>query len=339
MTTAQPWTLVRPPRAILALRLQSLGDIVITLPYLQSLRNMYPDMVLDFAVRSEFFELVASLTLFNKVWEIRGRRSGKRQFIYLLFLIPQFWTRQYEVVIDLQNSKVSRWILRLIGQKAWTSWDSRSHSLAADRTLTAIQRLNLRTVDISTTISTVDKSRVSAIELLKEAGWDKTHRIVVLNPAGAFPTRNWPLRYYPELVRQLRTRIDPLVSFVILGNSSLSKKAKVISEATDGDIIDLTGKTTQSQAFVIVSMAMLTVSEDSAIMHMSWVQGIPTVAILGSTPSYWSAPKGSWTYCFNSSDMPCGNCYAEVCKWGDNRCLSRVSVEQVLNAALMIIGK
>lgn len=339
MTSAQPWTLVRPPKAILAVRLQSLGDIVITLPYLQSLRNIYPDMVLDFAVRSEFFELVASLTLFNRVWKIRGGRSGKRQFICLLFLIPQFWMRQYEVVIDLQNNKVSRWILRLIGQKAWTSWDSRSHSLAADRTLEAIQRLNLRTVDISTTIPTGDKSRVSAIELLNEVGWDKTHRIIVLNPAGAFPSRNWPLRYYPDLIRQLRAMIDPLISIVILGTSALSKKAQAISDAIDGDVIDLTGKTTQSQAFVIVGMAMLTISEDSAIMHMSWVQGIPTVAILGSTPSYWSAPKGSWTYCFNSSDMPCGNCYKEVCQWGDNRCLTRVSVQQVLNAALQIIGK
>ena len=38
-----PWKKKTLPRRVLAIRLQAMGDMVITLPYLQHLRNMLPD--------------------------------------------------------------------------------------------------------------------------------------------------------------------------------------------------------------------------------------------------------------------------------------------------------
>jgi hypothetical protein len=35
----KPWTRKSPPGRVLAIRLQAMGDVVITLPYLQGLRN------------------------------------------------------------------------------------------------------------------------------------------------------------------------------------------------------------------------------------------------------------------------------------------------------------
>jgi hypothetical protein len=38
-TPAVPWRGAEPPKRILAIRLQALGDVVITLPYLRALRR------------------------------------------------------------------------------------------------------------------------------------------------------------------------------------------------------------------------------------------------------------------------------------------------------------
>ena len=39
---AVPWRSPDPPERILAIRLQALGDTVLTLPYLQALRSLHP---------------------------------------------------------------------------------------------------------------------------------------------------------------------------------------------------------------------------------------------------------------------------------------------------------
>jgi heptosyltransferase-2 len=64
-------------------------------------------------------------------------------------------------------------------------------------------------------------------------------------------------------------------------------------------------------------------------MHMAWTQGTPTLALFSDSRRDWSAPQGSWSDCLDSSDLPCGPCGLEICKFGDNRCLTRHSAAQV----------
>ena len=59
-------------------------------------------------------------------------------------------------------------------------------------------------------------------------------------------------------------------------------------------------------------------------MHMAWTQGTPTLALFSDSRRDWSAPQGSWSDCLRFlPDLPCGPCGLPVCKFGDNRCLTR----------------
>ena len=52
---AKPWGKKGLPKRILAIRLQAMGDVIITLPYLQALRNsLPPNTEIDFLTRKEF---------------------------------------------------------------------------------------------------------------------------------------------------------------------------------------------------------------------------------------------------------------------------------------------
>ena len=73
----KPWTKVSPPRRILAIRLQAMGDVVITLPYLQGLRNALPTGVrLDFLTREETEDIPKNIDLFDRVFTIGGGRNA-----------------------------------------------------------------------------------------------------------------------------------------------------------------------------------------------------------------------------------------------------------------------
>jgi ADP-heptose:LPS heptosyltransferase len=101
---AKPWTRKELPKRILAIRLQAMGDVIITLPYLQALRNSLPQNTeIDLLTRKEFDAVPRSVELFNRIFSIGGGRSFKRQFVLCLLMLPKILWRRYDVVIDLQS--------------------------------------------------------------------------------------------------------------------------------------------------------------------------------------------------------------------------------------------
>ena len=86
---AKPWIKKNLPKKILVIRLQAMGDVTITLPYVQYLRNKLPvSTKIDFLTRSECEDIPGSILLFNKVFSIKGGRNFKKQFgLYDLLLV------------------------------------------------------------------------------------------------------------------------------------------------------------------------------------------------------------------------------------------------------------
>ena len=81
---SKPWNKPVMPGRILAIRLQAMGDLVITLPYLQQLRKMLPENSrLDLLTREEVDAIPRNIDLFNSVYSIRGRKECKKTiFLY-----------------------------------------------------------------------------------------------------------------------------------------------------------------------------------------------------------------------------------------------------------------
>src|SRR5882757_9024289 len=105
---AKPWKKSAMPKRILAIRLQAMGDLVITLPYLQQLKKMLPDTRLDLLTREEVDAIPKNIQLFDHVYSIGGGRNGKKQLLHGCWLLPKLLLQRYDVVIDLQNNKISK---------------------------------------------------------------------------------------------------------------------------------------------------------------------------------------------------------------------------------------
>src|SRR6185369_6341461 len=324
-----PWLENRRPKKILAMRFQALGDLMITLPYIQNLKERIPELQIDLLTRTNVSEIPNNLKLFEKVYSISGK-SGKVQFLFSMLLLPYLLLQKYDVVIDLQNHRISKIIRKLLRANAWSEFDRSSHILAGERTRLTIDSLQISKSSISTNIEL--KNKLDIESKLKSNGWKSDHELIVLNPAGAFTSRNWPIENYISFAKLWRAK-NPITQFLMLGLGTLKPKADQLKKELDNYFIDLTENTSMIEAFVIVKKATLMISEDSGLMHMSWVQGVPTIALFGSSPSYWSSPLGEWSRCFNSADLPCGDCFLEECKFGDVHCLTRFSPERIVEEA------
>ena len=302
------------------MRFQALGDTIITLPYLQWVKNSYPSMEIHFFTREEVCAIPKSIQLFDKVLTIGGGRKPKVQLILALFKLPKLLWQNYDAVIDLQNHKISRIIRKLLQPIAWTEFDKNSPISASQRTQQTIE--SLWTWKISLHTKFVLKSDFSSSTLLMNNGYQAGNDLVILNPAGYCASRNWPLESYVSFAQEWLIQ-KPMTQFVLLLLPKQKSKADYLKAKLGKHCIDLTGKANQVEAFRIIQRSQLVLSEDSGLMHMAWIQGIPTLALFSSSRKDWSAPQGKWSECLDSSDLECGACALEICKYGDNRCLTR----------------
>lgn len=331
----KPWTGKGFPKRILAIRLQATGDVVITLPYLQHLRQSLPPGVrLDLLTRAEFAPIPRSITLFDKVFAIGGGRNYKKQWAHIFLLLPRLLWQRYDVVLDLQNTRISEVVRRTLLPKAWSVFEKYAPIAAGERNRLTIEALGLGKNALLPALHVKDK--LAAKRLLMANGWNGADKLVVLNPAGAFPTRNWPLPYFVRFA-ELWLQQLPETKFLVTGTTFITDKAAYFKDQLGDDLIDLTGKTTLAQAFAVVQHTSLMVSEDSGLMHMGWVSGIPTLALLGGTRSDWVRPLGDNTFFFDSTDLPCGNCMQIECGRGDVHCLTRVTPEMAVERAMQLV--
>lgn len=335
IVAGKPWHEKELPRRILIIRLQATGDVTITLPYIQHLRRSLPATTeLDFLTREETAGIPKHTGLFHRVYTLGGARSFKKQLFYTLLILPRLLFRSYDLVIDLQNNTISRIVRKMIRPKGWSAFDRYSPRTAGERTRLTIQASGLGHNQADTHFQT--ETPESAREKLLRHGWKHWTKLVVLNPAGAFATRNWAISNYIAFAR-LWLKEFPDTQFLILGTDFIAEKAALLKKELGDELVNLVGQTSPAEAFSILQLATLVLSEDSGLMHMAWVSGIPTVALFGSTRSDWSRPLGSHTILLDSSDLPCGDCMQAVCRYGDHRCLTRWSPAYVLHQCLTLL--
>jgi ADP-heptose:LPS heptosyltransferase len=314
-----------------------MGDMVITLPYLLALRNSLPPSTkLDLLTRKEVSNIPASLYLFNKVYTIGGARNFKKQYLYTLLLMPLLWLKGYDIVIDLQNNLISTTVLKLLHPKAWSVFDKVSPLAAGERTRLTIAAIGIDVIESNHRF--MFKKNINIKDILIEGGWTEQSELIVINPAGAFETRNWPVENYASFI-QLWLNKFPNTQFVMMGVSLIAEKQAYLKKIFGNRLIALVNKTKPAEAFAILQQVSLVLTEDSGLMHMSWVSGIPTVAMFGSTRSDWSRPLGTNSLLLDSNDLPCGNCQLELCLYKDVHCLSRYTPTFVFNKCVALFER
>ena len=252
-------------------------------------------------------------------------------------MLPILLLKQYDVVIDLQNNIISELVRKVLMPRAWSVFDRFSPIAAGESTRLTIEAIGLGSCIPNSTGFKFTHEQDN-IDILKENGWDGSSDLVALNPAGAFITRNWPQENYVEFAR-LWLQQFPKTQFLIIGVNLIKERSVYFKRCLGERSIDLVNKTNPVQAFSLIQKIKFILSEDSGLMHMAWVSGIPTLAMFGSTRSDRATPLGKHTLLLHSSDLVCGNCMLETCTYGDTHCLTRYTPEFVFEKAVSLINK
>jgi ADP-heptose:LPS heptosyltransferase len=323
---------------VLAIRLQALGDTVLTLPYLRALRRALPNTTLDFLTRREVAEIPRNVVLFDHVYEIGGGRS-RRQLLHALALLPRLIAHRYDVILDLQRNRLSRTVRMFANAPAWSEFDRLSARPAGERTRLTIEASGLGPLEVYPDLEPRQKD--DGTDKLRNAGWDGTSALVVLNPAGSFPGRCWPLDAYVRFAELWLEHESAASQFLLLTLPGVARKSRYLKEHLGERIIDLTGAASAFEAFVLCRRAALVLSEDSGLMHIAWVAGAPTLALFGASRSDWARPLSSYSDAMRTCQQDESSCVIDgLCRMQPPAaCLAALTPENVFERAREVVRR
>ncbi|NTV60761.1 MAG: lipopolysaccharide heptosyltransferase II, partial [Chlorobiaceae bacterium] len=147
---------------------------------------------------------------------------------------------------------------------------------------------------------------------------DESHAgSIVYCPGAAYgPAKKW--RHFPELaLLQERDKI------IVLGTVEDRESAQEILRHAPGRVTDLTGRTSLTEAAVIMSGARAVISNDSGLMHLAAYIGTPVIGLFGSTSPIWTRPLGKRSLAMNVPE-PCAPCFDRVCRYRHYKCLENI---------------
>lgn len=323
------------PDRIVVIRLHAFGDVAITFPVLAALRRRLARIRLTVVTDPRNAGLVRAHRAVDTVIAVDARASRPVRAVAVIAAAARIRLEGRPTVLDLQRNEVSQALTRLVAPQRFAAFDRFAPRTALSRYLEATEAIGFPRLSPVLEPHATESAILSARARMAAMGASHGRPLVCLNPAGGWETKQWPLERYVELGR----RLDALGwQLFALGSSPVSPRHMALREALGPRLIDLVGQTSASEAFSLVSLASLVVSDDSGLMHLAWVQGVPTIALFGSSRSVWSRPEGPRSSGFYSEDLECGACMQPSCSRGDRLCLERVLVDDVLERVQMMTG-
>ena len=318
-------------RRLVVIRLHAFGDTAITFPLLAALKRRFPSLRLDVVTDTRSKELFEAHRDVDGVYAFETRQRRLPKGLAVLKTAAALRRRAVPAVLDLQRNRWSRLLTRLLVPGAWSAFDRHAPKSALARYVEAAVALGLTPGEPVFRMHAREELVLAARSRLAAAGWDGASPLACLNPAGGWETKQWPLDRYIELGRRLESAGCRLLA---LSPAPVPPRFLALREALSPGLLDFTGKTSAGEALALVSLASLVVSDDSGLMHLAWVQGVPSLALFGSSRAAWSRPEGSRSAGFYSEDLSCGACMQPVCARGDLLCLVRVTVDDVFRKSL-----
>ena len=336
----------------LVVKLRHHGDVLLSSPVFQVLKNRAAHMEVDALVYSDTHEMleghpaVSRMHLIDRGWKRSGLVNQARRESALLSTLA---ARRYQLIVHLTDHWRGAWLAQALRPR-WSVAPARESRLwrwsfshryplprgtprhTVELNLDALRRLGVypdeeekRLVMVPGLEATQRVDRMLAQHGLAAGGFIHVH------PTSRWLFKAWPENANAELIRRLARDGHRIV---LTSAPDTREKAIVqrILANTGGAVTDLSGQLTLRELGALAARARLFFGVDSAPMHIAAAMGTPVVALFGpSDERVW----GPWKVAHRvvTTSHPCRPCNNDGCGGGKvSECLTRLPVERVHSA-------
>ncbi|VAX29382.1 ADP-heptose--lipooligosaccharide heptosyltransferase II, partial [hydrothermal vent metagenome] len=261
-------------KKILIIRPGGIGDAVLLLPAINSLKEELPDSEIDILAEKRNAEIFGFSKEINRIY-LYDMGSG-------LFKCLK---NRYDVVIDTEQwHRLSAVAAYLAGAAVRVGFDTNERARLFTHRIPyshddyeVYSFLSLIAPLINSSGVTFDMDK-PFLNMEGTPSIDPQSPIIAIFPGASVVERRWGGDRFGKVARALRSKGYRVV---ILGSGADSREAARIKEYA-GDCIDLTGKTDLKGVAAILKESKLLLTADSGLMHIAYAVGTATVSLFGS---------------------------------------------------------
>jgi lipopolysaccharide heptosyltransferase I len=295
---------------ILLIKPSSLGDIVLALPALASLRRSFPDARISWLIRTEFAPLLENHPHLTSVIFFDRKFLGKawynpRAFASLMSLITQLRRSNFDAIIDLQGLFRTACLAWLSGcKKRFGMANARelahifyTHNVPqtqdcihlVDYYLKIVQATGASDVGVEF-VFPQDPATIDSISRLLSSCSINPDNYAVFVPTSAHSDKCWPIEYFAALADRISSQFDlPIIATGTAAEKSAVERLKSLANVP---IANLAGRTSLAELIALLKTAKLVVSNDTGPGHIAAALGTPLVLIFGRANPARIAPYG-----------------------------------------------
>ncbi len=339
-------------RNLLVMRLDNIGDVIMTSPALRALRQNLPDAQITLMTSPSGAATMTLLPWVDQVlpWRVLWQDLGNLAFdpAREWQLVKELRARQFDAAIILTSFSQSPHPPGLIcalagiplrlGESKEQDFASLTHSIPAapdaihqtERNLRLIESVGFKVSDRHLTLQIPSHARSSVSKLIPFSS-----PYLLLNPWTSCPSRNYASDRFAAAASDLSNHTGWKV--VVTGVEKDYERSQKLLQTLGDRAIDLIGKTSLDELTALVEGASLVLTNNTSVMHIADATQTPMIVLFAGTEqlSQWH-PRHAPNHILYRS-IVCSPCYEMTCPY-QMQCLDLDPAEIVV-AGLELLQK
>jgi lipopolysaccharide heptosyltransferase II len=344
----------RRAKRILGIRLDTLGDVIMTGPALRAVKESESDRYVSLLTSRSGAEAGRLMPFVDHVlrYEAPWMKAGDPRDSAALDrrMIAQLQAAQFDAAIVFtvysQNPLPAALLCYLadiplrLGHcrenpyKLFTDWIREPEPETCirhevRRQLDLVGSIGAHAADERLTLAIPPASDEAIESLLASPTLAGPDRFVVIHAGASAASRRYPPEHFAVVARRIAEEFGWAVVFT--GTDTERDLVDAIRAAAGVPSISLVGQLDLAGLAALLARAQLLISNNTGTVHVAAAVGTPVVDLYALTnPQHtpWLVPHRVLSH-----DVPCKFCYRSICPEGHHDCLRLIMPEQVVNAA------
>ncbi len=347
-------TVTVAPARVLLLRLERIGDLLMTHEAIGRVRGLWPSADIDLAVGSWNAPLADLMPEISRV-EIADvpwlAREGTGLAWPALVARARTWREQrYDLVVNFEPDIRSNFLAWQSGAPRrlgfWTggggpfltdalAYDPTAHVAAnALRLLAHIDSRAASLQQLPSRLAIDAASEATVARML--SGIPAEHRLVGLHVSGGRESKQWHLSRFADVGRRLAQ--EPDVTLVLTGGTDDRPLVDAVkSQLGTAPVVDTAGALALPASAALLSRLTMLITGDTGPMHLAAAVGTPVIALFGPSDPRRYGPLATHQQVLRVQ-LPCSPCGQvrlppERCRGHVPDCMDGITAEAVIDAA------
>ncbi|QPJ64844.1 MAG: lipopolysaccharide heptosyltransferase II [Candidatus Nitrohelix vancouverensis] len=335
-----------------------IGDAILALPTIDSLRKRFPQSRITVVSRAPADELLRGMPLIDSVITSPPRKAGFWSQVQFARGLKKY---NFDLAVTFPNSFRSAFLLSLTGAKTRLGHETgaRSMFLTHGVETTSAQTRSQYRVDYffnalaplklegpGKGLPEVGKLNgdASVDEALSRLGVRAGDFFALIHPGSSKPERGWHHERFTILCQKLIKERN--IKIVLLGNEQERPMLEQIRKFSPDEMVSILPKLNLREVALVMARCGVFVGNDSGMMHLAAMMRRPVTAIFGPGSSDTTGPymdrNELEVISLNFPCSPCRQRFFTECKPSSNRkpfCLENISVKEVAEGLNRLLNR